>query len=40
MLEELDAHKNGVTCLAFANDELFSGSYDHYIIRWDIKDID
>jgi len=40
MLEELNAHENGVTCLAFANHELFSGSYDHYIICWDMKEID
>ena len=40
MLEELNAHENGVTCLAFANQELFSGSFDHYIICWDMKEID
>ena len=26
MLEELNGHENGVTCIAFANQELFSGS--------------
>ena len=40
MLEELNAHENGVTCLAFANHELFSGSYDHSIICWDIQEIE
>lgn len=40
MLEELNGHENGVTCLAFANQELFSGSYDHYIICWDMVDIE
>jgi len=40
MLEELNGHENGVTCLAFANQELFSGSFDHYIICWDMKDIE
>jgi len=40
MLEELNGHENGVTCLAFANQELFSGSYDHYIICWDMQEIE
>jgi hypothetical protein len=40
MLEELSGHENGVTCISFANQELFSGSYDHYIICWDIKEIE
>ena len=40
MLEELNAHENGVTCLAFANSELFSGSFDHYIICWDMNEIE
>lgn len=40
MLEELNAHENGVTSLAFANHELFSGSYDHYIICWDMQEIE
>jgi F-box/WD-40 domain protein 7 len=40
MQEELSGHDNGVTCLAFANQELFSGSFDHYIICWDMAEID
>jgi WD40 repeat protein len=40
MLEELNGHENGVTCLAFANQELFSGSFDHYIICWDMQEIE
>ena len=40
MLEELNAHENGVTCLSFANRELFSGSFDHQIICWDMKEIE
>jgi len=39
VLEELTGHHNGVTCLTFANNELFSGSQDHYIICWDIDEI-
>ena len=38
-IEELTGHENGVTCLAFANQELFSGSFDHYIICWDMQEI-
>lgn len=39
MLEELTGHHNGVTSLTFANNELFSGSQDHYIICWDVEEI-
>jgi len=39
-LEELQGHKNGVTCLAFANGELYSGSYDNFIIIWDVPEIE
>jgi len=40
MIEELTGHENGVTCLEFANRELFSGSFDHYIICWDLPEIE
>jgi WD40 repeat protein len=40
MVEELCGHENGVTCLSFANNELFSGSFDHYIICWDLMEIE
>ena len=39
-VEELGGHENGVTCLAFANNELFSGSFDHYIICWDVVELE
>ena len=39
-LEELIGHKNGVTCMTFANNQLFTGSYDHYMIQWDLADIE
>jgi WD40 repeat protein len=38
MLEELNGHTNGVTCFTIANTkEMFSGSYDHYILCWDLE---
>ena len=37
MKEELNGHTNGVTCFTIANTkEMFSGSYDHYILCWDL----
>ena len=39
-LTELVGHKNGVTCMTFANNELFTGSLDHYVRIWDINAID
>lgn len=35
-LEELIGHNNGVLSMTFANNQLFSGSYDHYMIVWDL----
>ncbi len=40
MIEELHGHENGITCLAFADEDLFSGSFDHYIFCWDLKEIE
>ena len=37
--EVLLGHKDGVTCLAFANDMLYSGSYDHLIKSWNLEEI-
>ncbi len=39
-MDELVYHENGVTCLEFALEDIFSGSYDHYIICWDLKEIE
>jgi len=39
-LEELIGHKNGVTCITFARNDLFTGSYDNYTIRWSLQDIE
>ena len=34
-LEELQAHRNGVTSIVLANDMLFTASFDHYLVAWD-----
>jgi len=39
MVDELLAHENGVTCLTFANNDLYTGSFDHYIYCWDLPEI-
>jgi WD40 repeat protein len=39
-LTELVGHKNGVSCMTLANNELFTGSLDHYVRIWDIPSID
>lgn len=38
-LEELTGHKNGVTSMAIAGNDLYSGSYDNYTICWSLTDI-
>ena len=39
-LEELIGHTNGVLTMAFANNSLFTGSYDHCMIMWDLNEIE
>lgn len=39
-LEELNGHTNSVVSMAFANNHLFSGSYDHFMIMWDMVAIE
>lgn len=39
-LDELNGHTNGVLSLAFADNNLFSGSYDQYLIMWDLNEIE
>jgi WD40 repeat protein len=39
-LDELLGHTNGVVCMTFANNQLFSGSYDHNMIVWDLSEIE
>ena len=40
MVDELIAHENGVTCMTFANQDLYTGSFDHYIFCWDLDEIE
>jgi WD40 repeat protein len=39
-LTELVNHKNAVSCMTLANNELFTGSLDHYVRIWDLPSID
>lgn len=39
-LEELQGHKNGIQAITFANNDLFTGSFDNYIICWSLPDIE
>ena len=39
-LTDLNGHKNAVSCMTLANNELFSGSLDHYVRIWDLPSID
>lgn len=36
-LETLEAHRNGVTSIVLCNNDLYSSSFDHYLIQWDFK---
>jgi len=40
MMEQLNGHENGVTSIAFAYGDLYTGSFDHHIICWDLKDLE
>ena len=39
-LETLTGHENGVTSIGFANNDMFTGSFDHFIICWDLNDVE
>jgi len=39
-LEELIGHKNGVTSMTLARNDLFTGSYDTCTIRWSLQEIE
>jgi len=39
MLEQLNGHENGVTSIGFAYGDLYTGSFDHHIICWDLNDL-
>ena len=38
-VEELAGHDDGVISLAFADKMLYSGSFDHSIRSWDIREM-
>jgi WD40 repeat protein len=38
-VEELAGHDDGIVSVAFADRMLYSGSFDHSIRSWDIKEI-
>ena len=39
MLEQLVGHENGVTSIGFAYGDLYTGSFDHHVICWDLGDL-
>jgi|TARA_B110000503_G_C6877520_1_gene301261 WD40 repeat protein len=39
-LEKLSGHKNGVQSMTFANGDLFTSSFDCYLICWSLPDIE
>ena len=39
LLDELTGHQNGVSCLAFANMHIWTGSYDSSVKSWDYVDL-
>ena len=40
LLEQLNGHDNGVTSIAFAFNDIYTGSFDHHIICWDLAELD
>ena len=38
-MDELKDHSDGVSCMVFANNMLYSGSFDHCIYGWDLKEV-
>jgi len=40
ILEQLNGHANGVTCIEFANKDLYTGSFDTTIYQWDLKEME
>ena len=39
MSEEFVGHEDGITAVAFADDMLYTGSFDHSIRSWDLKEM-
>ncbi len=38
-VEDLNGHEDGVISLEFADGMLYSGSFDHLILSWDLKEM-
>ena len=36
MLDVLTGHENGVTSIGFAYGDIYTGSFDHHVICWDL----
>ena len=36
----MHGHENGVVCIGFANNDLYTGSFDHHVICWDLVDLE
>ena len=39
LVEEFNGHDDGITQVAFADNMLYSGAYDHTIRSWDLKEM-
>jgi len=39
MLYKLVGHENGVTSIAFAFNDIYTGSFDHHVFCWDYPEI-
>ena len=39
ILQSLKGHSNGVTTIGFANNDMYTGSYDWNIICWNLSEI-
>mmetsp|Transcript_15844 Transcript_15844/g.24376 ORF Transcript_15844/g.24376 Transcript_15844/m.24376 type:complete len:164 (+) Transcript_15844:762-1253(+) len=40
MLETLNGHENAITNITFAFNDLYTASFDHHIICWDLQELD
>lgn len=38
-VEDLEGHRDGVISIEFAGNMLYSGSFDHSIRSWDLKEM-
>ena len=38
-MDEFKAHSDGISCLEFSYNKLFTGSFDHCIKYWNIAEI-